>query len=247
MPHPWHAHYDPGVPADVEVPGVPFTFFLDRAAAGYGDRPAVSFYGGRLTWRQLGQACDRFAAGLHGLGVRKGDRVALQLPNCPQFVIAYFGALKAGAVVTPISPLYVPREIEHQCRDSGAETLVTLPRFYPKVQSIRAATALKRIVVTGIQEHMGWPTRWLYTLFREKAEGDRVPVAPGDVRWRDLLSAAPAAVPVVPVSGIRRAGFRWKPRWAGGASRPGGSRSRSSQRRSRPRRRSAASAGGSAG
>ncbi len=199
MERPWLAQYDPGVPHQVEIPDVPFTAILERTVSRFPDVTAVYFYGHRWTYRQLDRMTNRFANALIGMGVRPGDRVALLLPNCPQFVAAYFGAWKAGAVVTPVNPLYAPGEIAHHLNDAGAETLVVLSRFYPRVQAVRGETPLRRVIVTEIKEYMGVPTRWLYALLKERAAGDRVAVAPGDDRWRDLLRGAPDAPPSVRV------------------------------------------------
>ncbi len=197
MERPWLAQYDPGVPHQVEIPQVPFTAVFARTVSRFPNLPAVYFYGHRWTYRQLDEMTNRFANALIGLGVRPGDRVALLLPNCPQFVAAYFGAWKAGAVVTPVNPLYAPGEIAHHLNDAGAETLVVLSRFYPRVQAIRGETPLKRVIVTEIKEYMGLPIRWLYALLKERAAGDRVAVAPGDYRWGDWLRGAPETPPSV--------------------------------------------------
>ncbi len=199
MERPWLTQYDPGVPHQVEIPDVPFIAILERTVSRFPDVPAVYFYGHRWTYRQLDRMTNRFANALIGLGVRPGDRVALLLPNCPQFVAAYFGAWKAGAVVTPVNPLYAPGEIAHHLNDAGAETLVVLSRFYPRVQAVRGETPLQRVIVTEIKEYMGVPARWLYALLKERAAGDRVAVAPGDYRWRDWLRGAPDAPPSVRV------------------------------------------------
>jgi len=155
MERPWLERYDPGVPHEIEVPDVPFTAFFDRAVSEYPENLATYFYGGQLTYRQLSGWVHRFANGLVSLGVQPGDRVALYLPNYPQFVVAYFGAWKAGAVVTPVNPLYTSREMARQLNDAEAETIVTLTRFYPSVQAIREETPLRRVIVTHIKEYMG--------------------------------------------------------------------------------------------
>ncbi len=199
MERPWLAHYDPGVPHQIEIPDIPFTAIFERTASRSPDVTAVYFYGHRWTYRELDRMTNRFANALIGLGVRPGDRVALLLPNCPQFVAAYFGAWKAGAVVTPVNPLYAPGEIAHHLNDAGAETLVVLSRFYPRVQEIRGETLLRRVIVTEIKEYMGIPARWLYALLKERAAGDRVAVAPGDYQWGSLLRGAPETPPSVSV------------------------------------------------
>jgi long-chain acyl-CoA synthetase len=199
MEQPWLKKYDPGVPHEVEIPEIPFTAIFDRNVRAYPEHLAVYFFGGRLTFGQLDRLVHRFANALIGLGVRPGDRVALHLPNCPQFVIAYLGAWKAGAVVSPLNPLYTPHELAHQLNDAQAETLVTLTRFCPQVQAVRAETALRRVIVAHVKQYMGRPTRWLYTLFRERSEGDRAQVAPDDHRWADLLRRADPTPPAVTV------------------------------------------------
>ncbi len=199
MERPWLAQYDAGVPHEIEIPDVPVTALFDRTVTDYPQNVAVLFYGYRVPYRELRDLVHRFANALIGLGVRPGDRVALLLPNCPQFIIAYFGAWKAGAVVTPVNPLYTPKEIAYQLNDAGAETIITLSRFYPRVQAARGETPLRRVIVTTIREYMGVPTRWLYALLRERKAGDRVPIAPGDYRWTELIRQAPPTPPSVTV------------------------------------------------
>lgn len=130
---PWLRHYEPGVPHTIAYPPHPLHRLLDDAADRFPERPAVSFFGRDLTYRALRTLADRFAAGLHALGLQPGDRVSLHLPNCPQFVIAYYGTLKAGGVVVPFNPLYVEREITEQLVDSGATIAVTLDLFAGRV------------------------------------------------------------------------------------------------------------------
>ncbi len=131
-PDRYQAAYDPGVPRHLTYPEIPLHALLERTARERPDAAATIFGGavaGRcldaaLTYGQLDALADRFAAGLQGLGVRKGDRVALVLPNCPQFVYAFYGTLKAGAVAVPTNPLYTVRELRHQLADSGARAVV---------------------------------------------------------------------------------------------------------------------------
>src|SRR3989304_4243292 len=107
-----------------------------------------------MTYRELDLASDRFATALSDLGVKKGDKVALFLANMPQFVIAYYGVLKIGAIETAISPLYKEREVEHQLNDSEAETIVVLDVLYPIVQKVIEKTRLKRVIVTSLKDYM---------------------------------------------------------------------------------------------
>src|SRR2546421_9055784 len=121
---PWLAHYPKGVPADIEVPLKSVHRAFDEATERVPDKAGVVFYGRSITYRELREANDRLANALAAQGLGKGDRVALYLLNSPQFIIAYFGALKCGATVTPISPVYTSHEVRHQLQDSGARARV---------------------------------------------------------------------------------------------------------------------------
>ena len=118
----------------------------------WGDKTALVFYGAKLSYRQLKEQIDRFATALCDLGIKKGDKVALLLLNSPQFIIAYFGALKAGATLTPISPVYVSAEIKHQIEDSGAKIIVCQDILYDHVE--KAGVALERVILTSIAEYL---------------------------------------------------------------------------------------------
>ncbi len=151
---PWLRHYDPAVPPTLTYPDKPLTWLLDEAVRTHGKRDAIIFYGRRFTYAQLGAMADRFAAALMNLGVKPGDRVAICLPNIPQFPIAFFGALKAGAVVVPTNPIYTEPELQHQLADSGAETIVVLDLVYQRLQKVRARTLVKRVIVAGVQDYL---------------------------------------------------------------------------------------------
>ena len=202
-PRLWHQQYDPNVPISLEYPPQPVDYFLRDSAANYPDNPAIIFGGmapllgeqhRRLTYRQLDQLVDRFAAGLQKLGLQKGERVALYMPNCPQFVIAYYGALRAGGIVVPSNPLYVPREVEHQLNDSGATLAVVLSLLYPNIKQVRANTALKQVIVANIKEYFPPVLKTLFSLAKEKKAGHRVDLTgEANTLWfQDLLSRAPA-------------------------------------------------------
>ena len=154
---------------------------------------ATIFFGAKLTYRALNESANRFAHALLNLGLQRGDRVALMLPNCPQFLIAFYGALKAGAVVTAINPLYTPRELTYQLNDADAATLVTLSKFYPTVEAVRNKTALRRVIVTNLKEYLPTALRLLFTLFKERKEGHRVSLRREvPTFWfQDVLAASP--------------------------------------------------------
>ncbi len=191
---PWTKHYDEGVPATLVYPEVTVHALLDDAAESYPDATATVFFNAKRTYRSISEEAWRFANGLRSMGVRKGDRVAIMLPNTPQFVVAFFGALRAGAVVVPCNPLYTAPELRHQLQDSGAQTIVVLSRLYPAVKAAREGTAVKSVIVTNIKEGMPPVLRVLFTVAKEKKDGHRQPFAgdPGAVAFRDVLKA-PAA------------------------------------------------------
>jgi len=149
---PWLGSYPDGLPPDIEIPITSLSQAFDEAARRWDKKTAIIFYGKKISYRELKDLVDRFAAALNGLGVKKGDRIALFLLNCPQFAIAYFASLKLGAVLTPISPVYVTPEIRHQLEDSQAETIVCQDILYDYVE--RTELKLKRIILTGIGEYL---------------------------------------------------------------------------------------------
>src|SRR5713226_2737539 len=193
---PWLRFYESGVPHTLSYPPATVPSLLDDGAAQFGDRSAAVFFGTVLTYRTLQTLAGRFAGALHRLGVRPGDRVSLHLPNSPQFLIAYYGALRAGAVVVPFNPLYVEREIEHQLIDSGAEVAVTLDLIYPRLADVRPRTRVREIIVTSINAYFPPLLRWLYPL-KARREGHRVrvPRARDVHRFIDLLDADQPARP----------------------------------------------------
>jgi long-chain acyl-CoA synthetase len=157
MERPWLKHYDPGVPQHLEYPHLPLYHLLDDSAAREPDRPCASFFGRRLSYRALKDASDRFAAALQRLGVAPGDRVGLLLPSAPSFIVAYYGALKVGAVVVALNPLANPHELTSHLRDSGAETLVTIPLFLTTVAELRQRAGLRRIIAARLADWMPFP------------------------------------------------------------------------------------------
>ncbi len=176
---PWLQHYPDGVPATINYREAPLYSILEDAAAAHSDLPALRFYATRLNYGQLWAQAQRFAGALAELGVKKGDRVALMMPNCPQYVIAYYGTLRAGAVVAQINPLYTPRELEHLLRDSGAETIVVADVLYPVVQAAKNVPLTHVLVAT--------------------LKGD-VELGPESQRFEPLLAQTTAAPPSVTIN-----------------------------------------------
>src|SRR5262249_52443948 len=140
-------------------------------------------------WAGLERSSDAFASALAALGVARGDRVALLLPNCPQFIIAQFAVWKLAAIVAPLNPTYTDRELEIPLREHGVETIVTLTRFYQRVKEVQRRTPLTRVIATNIKEHFPPLLRFLFTLLREKRDGDRIDLARGDHDFSGLVRA----------------------------------------------------------
>jgi long-chain acyl-CoA synthetase len=185
---PWLAHYDSDVPASIApYPERTLLDYLDDLASGHGRDPALLFKGTTMSYGELQAQSDAFAAALVELGVRPRDRVALVLPNSPQFFVCEFGAWKAGATVVPLNPIYSEREFEHALDATRAEVLVTLTPFYTRLKSVQGRTHVKHVIATNIKEYLPPALRVLFTLFKEKKEGHRVEVAPRDAWLQDLL------------------------------------------------------------
>ena len=164
---PWLKYYDPQVPPHLTYPRIPLYSLLDETAAKYPASPCTNFFGKRLTYREIKELSDRLAASLRRMGVPKGDRVVLLLPNSPQFIIAYYGLLKAGAVIVPLNPLSAERELEFYLTDSEAEVAITIPLFLSKVASLVGKTPLKHIVCSRLSDFLPFPLS-LVQGFREQ-------------------------------------------------------------------------------
>ncbi|MBC7264302.1 MAG: long-chain fatty acid--CoA ligase [Chloroflexi bacterium] len=202
MERPWLKHYEPTVPPNLTYPEYPLHVNLEESARKHPNVVATIFHDAKLTYAQLNALADKLAAALQNLGVQKGDRVAIYIANTPQYVISYYGALKAGAIVVPINTLYAPREVQYQVNNSGAETIIVMSNFYKAVKSIRANTGLKRVIVTSVKEYLPPLIRLLFTLFKEKKEGHYADISgDADTYWfQDLIQKAPDKPKKVEVS-----------------------------------------------
>jgi long-chain acyl-CoA synthetase len=194
---PWLRYYPDDIPPTLTYPEKPLYHFLDRSAENYERAPALIFFGQKISYGQLRELVDRFAAALVQIGAKPGERISLMLPNIPQFVIAFYGALKAGLTVVQTNPLYTEDELHVILGDSQAETLITLDRFYEKVLHVQGKTNLKRIIVTGVQEFFPGLLRLGY-LLKERPQRIR-PNPPNVYLFSDLIRSAPARPPDIPV------------------------------------------------
>ena len=195
MDYPWLKHYDKGVPYTLQ-PYPEFTL-LDVVSDTVRQRPdhtAIIFKGKLLSYSALEKLSDAFANALVAQGVKKGDRVALLLPNSPQSIITQLGVWKAGGIAAPINPLYTEGELERLLNECGAETAVVLTRFYKKVKSLQPRTRLRCIIATNIKEYLPPLLSLLFTLFKEKKEGHRIKLQPNDL-WLSNLLRQHAGVP----------------------------------------------------
>jgi acyl-CoA synthetase (AMP-forming)/AMP-acid ligase II len=166
----WHEFYEPGVPASIDFEDVPIPHFLERSAARYPDATALIFMNRRVSYRRFKQDVDRFATALARLGVAKDSKVAIQLPNLPQVVVAYYATLSLGAQVVMSNPLYVEREIEHQWNDAGCSVaVVTDYLFERRIKPIRDKLVVEHYVITSIPEYLRVPLSLLAPLKLKKA------------------------------------------------------------------------------
>ncbi|MCD4727261.1 MAG: AMP-binding protein, partial [Pirellulales bacterium] len=148
----WLKHYPEGVPLEVELPIKSVGQAFDEATEKWAKKTAIIFYGNRISFEELREKVDRFANALFHLGIRKGDRVAFLLLNSPEFIVSFYGAVKAGAIITPISPVYVSSEIKHQLVDSGAESIICQDILYEGVE--KTGVPLKNVIMTNITESL---------------------------------------------------------------------------------------------
>ncbi len=192
----WQQNYPEHLKRHLEYPDITVHELLERAAAKFPNNTYTIFMGGKLTFKQILDKVYRFATALADLGVKKGDRVAIMLPNCPQAVIAYYGILKAGGVVVEFNPLYVEREIEHQIKDSGSKVMVALDLLLGRIGNVRQAAGLEKVIWTGIKDFLPFPLKQLYPV-KAKKEGTLVetPTTPGNYQFTELLAKYPANPP----------------------------------------------------
>ncbi|OQX59393.1 long-chain fatty acid--CoA ligase [candidate division KSB1 bacterium 4484_219] len=201
MEKPWLKHYEEGVPHTLEYPQKILSVLLQEVAEKHGEKPAIFFFGRILTFDQLNCLIDRFAAILHHLGIGKGDRVAIVLPNLPQYPIVHYAIMRLGAVIVPVNPLYVERELKYQLNDSGAKAAIVLNLVYPRLKAIRAETSLENIIVTSVKDYLPPLLKLLYR-FKERKKGTvaRVKKEPGVHFFMELMKQKLPSAPEVKVS-----------------------------------------------
>jgi len=168
---PWLQNYDSGVPEQIPLPGQLLHDMLANAAHDFPDRPAIIFFGQKISYRELDLLSNRFAHALREVGIQVGDRVAIVLPNVPQCIISFYGTLKAGAVVVLGSPLSNEREIHYQLRDSGARVLLTLEAYHNVIERVCAGTSIKHVIYSNVREYLPIRQRVLLASLIDGAAG----------------------------------------------------------------------------
>ncbi|MHA2425035.1 MAG: long-chain-fatty-acid--CoA ligase [Candidatus Thorarchaeota archaeon] len=200
MERPWLNSYVGGTPHDIELPEGPLFAYVDRAVKEFPDNLALFYEGVKFTYRELGELIDKAAYGFSKMGVKKGETVAIMLPNCPQFVIAYYAALKCGATVTPINPLAMPKELRIYLQDTAAKTIVTLNFFYKNVMAVRDESSLENVIVTAAWDPMSKMLQILAPKTKYKKEmKDVPPLKEGDYTWNDWMAGNIPEPPTVDV------------------------------------------------
>jgi long-chain acyl-CoA synthetase len=198
---PWLKYYPEGVPTDIEVPLISMPELFDKAVERWKGKTAAIYYGKKISYLEFKDQVDRFATALHDLGIRKGDTLAILLLNSPQYVIAYYGALKAGAKLTLISPMYVSSEIKHQLEDSGAKDIVCLNILYDAVQ--KSGAKLRNVILTDMGEYLPAMSRMLgksvlSSVYQKMAlPSPKIFESEGIYQLQDLLKKYPANPPKI--------------------------------------------------
>lgn len=213
---PWFASYPPGVPRTLEpYPDLSVFGMLEASARRFPDRPAIAWFGRRLTYRELLSEVERASAVLAGLGVERGDRVALVTPNCPPYLITYYAAARIGAVVVGNNPLYTKREMAHQLRDAGPKVVLVLDLLYQDFADVFAEVGIPEVVVLRLNDYMPFPKKQLAPALRfrkaQREAGKAWPPVPAGARvkrWHELMASV-GSVPPVPAIDVERepAGF----------------------------------------
>lgn len=192
MEKPWLASYPKEIPHTISYDIKPLHHYLQDTASRYPFKKALHFLGKDITFREVYTMAKKFAAYLQSLGIQKGDRVAVMLPNCPQGVIGYYGALMAGAIVVQTNPLYTERELEYQLKDSEAKAILCLDLLYPKVTSVKNSTFLEHIILTSISDFLPFPKNLLYPFVQKKQNNIVVKVTETKELhlWKTAMNAA---------------------------------------------------------
>ncbi|WP_281864458.1 AMP-binding protein [Planomicrobium okeanokoites] len=173
---PWLAHYPPEIPHTLNYESKPVQDYLTHTFEATPEKTAIHFMGKDMTYQELYDSAMKFASYLQGLGIKKGDRIAIMLPNSPQAVIGFYGILYAGGVVVMTNPLYTEREIAYQMKNSGAKAILAMDILYPRISKVLKDTDLENVIITGIKEYLPFPKNMIYPFIQKKQYGITVKV-----------------------------------------------------------------------
>ncbi|MEM0373668.1 MAG: long-chain fatty acid--CoA ligase [Sulfolobaceae archaeon] len=189
---PWFKYWPPGVPRKLDYPRVPLFNIVEVSATRYPDKDSIIYYGRKISYKELWESINKFATFVNEIGVKKGDRVALFMPNTPQWIIAYFGTLRANGIVVPINPLLAEDELEYILKDSGSKVLVTTTNLLGKVNKIKDKTDVKNIIACRFRDYLP-----------EKPELRPHPIMQNDpevpswvIAWNEVMSARVSPPPI---------------------------------------------------
>jgi len=193
----WYRRYPPSVPRHVEIPDLLLPEFIEQSVRRYPDRTALIYYGSKWTYTRLWEESERFAAALRREGVGPGDRVALYMPNCPAYPIAFFAILRLGATVVQVSPLYLGQDLARLLKDAAPKALVTLEILYPNISKARGEYPVPTVFVARLREFYPWYLRpFVNSVLRKQKHPTEFPKDPWVRPWKAAV-AAPGSVPIV--------------------------------------------------
>ncbi len=173
---PWLDLYPAEIAKTLDYERIPIQEYLTRSSMKYPEKVAIHFLGKEISYKEFHESALKFANYLKSIGIGKGDRVAIMLPNCPQSAIAYYGILYAGAIVVQTNPLYTERELAYQMKDSGAKAIISLDILFPRISKIVKGTELEHVIITGIKDYLPFPKNLLYPFIQKKEHGIKVKV-----------------------------------------------------------------------
>lgn len=199
----WFKSYDSGVPRSLSYPVECLPLILKKNAEEFSRNTATEFFGAKLTYRDLWSQIQSLAAALAQQGVKRGTKVAIMLPNCPQTIIAYYAVLWLGGVVVLTNPMYVEREMEHQWNNAEAEILIVLDHLYPKIEKVLPQTDIKKVIVTSLREYLPFLFKLLYPIKAKKQKlFTAVPYSDKVLNFYQLIRKTPPNPPPCPVQSL---------------------------------------------
>ncbi|NCU17041.1 long-chain-fatty-acid--CoA ligase [Pallidibacillus pasinlerensis] len=199
---PWLQHYPDAIPKTIEIEEKSLQQFLVETAKKYPTKVALHFNGKEMTYQEVYESALKFANYLKSIGIQKGDRVAIMLPNTPQSFISFFGVLLAGGIIVQTNPMYTEREVAYQMKDSGAKAIIALDILYPRITKVQNETDLEHIIITAIKDYLPFPKNLIYPFIQKKQYGFSVKVEHGGNihLFTEIMKAPPLEDPILDVN-----------------------------------------------